>query len=101
MEIAVDPPSPSGRGWEVSEGKLQAELDLARLGEGASNRGGRSDPRGRSVKEPDTLLKSSRPVKIRTVEQVESLGPKLDALRFLERDVFHERKIEVRQAGAD
>src|SRR5881397_1576792 len=35
------------------------------------------------------------------VEQVERLGPKLDALRLLERDVFHKRKIEVRQAGAD
>ena len=84
-----------------SESELQAELNLARIREGASDRGGRNHARTRSVKEPDTLLKSSGPVKIRMVEQVERLGPKLDALGFLERDVFHERKIEVRQAGAD
>ncbi len=35
------------------------------------------------------------------VGQVERLGPKLDALGFPERDVFHKRKIEVCQAGAD
>ena len=86
---------------EVSESELQAKLDLARIRERASNRGGRSDPRTRSIKEPDTFLQRSRPVEIRMVGQVERLGPKLDALGFPERNVFHNRKIEVRQAGAD
>ena len=84
-----------------SEGKLQAKLDLPRIRERASNRGGRNNARSRSVKEPDTLLKSSGPVEIRMVGEVERLGPKLDALGFPERDVFHKRKIEVCQAGAD
>src|SRR5262249_48918881 len=85
----------------VSEGKLQAELDLPRIGERASNCGVSDDPPAQNVKELDTLLKSSRSVKVRVVEQIERLGTELDALVFQERDVFHKRKIEVRQARAD
>src|SRR5437899_283844 len=81
-----------------SEGELQAELDLPRICERAPNRGGRSDPFTRRGKEPDTLRKGSGPVKIRPVEQVESLRAKLDALHFRNPDVFHNRKIEVLQA---
>ncbi len=84
-----------------SEGELQAKLDLARIRERASNRGGRNDPRTQSVKEPDTLRKRSGSVKIRMVEQVERLGPKLDAFGFHEWDVFHKRKVEVHQSRAD
>src|SRR5262249_30191840 len=79
----------------------QAELNLARIRECASNRGVRSDPIARSVKDLDVLLKSSGPVKVRPVENIESLGPKLDALHFRHRNVFHNRKIEVLQAGAN
>ena len=68
-----------------SEGELQAELDLPRIRERASNRGVGSDPITRGAKELDTLLKSSGAVKIRTVEQVERLGPKLNALHFRNR----------------
>src|SRR5262245_41604323 len=35
------------------------------------------------------------------VGQVERLGPKLNALGFPERDVFHKGKIEVGQAGTN
>src|SRR5438046_705043 len=84
-----------------SEGELQAELDLARIGDSASNCGVRRDPLTQRGKELDTLLKSSRPVKVRVVEQVERLSAELDALVFQERDVFHKGIIEVRQARAD
>src|SRR2546427_12376484 len=84
-----------------SEGELQAELDLPRRREGASNGGGRSDARARRVKELEALLKRSWPVKIRPVDHVERLGPKLKALRFLQQEVFYNRKIEVRQSRAD
>src|SRR2546425_519665 len=84
-----------------SEGQLQAELDLARICESASNCGARSDARARRVKESDTLRKRSGPGKIRAVEQIESLRTKLEAFAFRQRDVFHDRKIEVCQAGSN